>query len=244
MMMVKKVGRLAVIFGLMVLSASAVVAKPAALDDLYLPHMPNASFYTVISDNWLPNPSFEGSWYHPNNVPELQIPQSWRFSYEEGENPLDPDPWNVWVRPEVRVLPREFLPPHEHPLFIWDGNQTVKVFKGYGAINFELETDVTLLPGDYLFEVFFYPDLVVDYEDGQKVFAPDPLSGEFRFIVDGVKTEWWLPEFGARNRMQHFFTVDEAGIVTVGVGMRGRWAIANNGWFMDDWRLVRVVQRR
>ena len=30
--------------------------------------------------NLLPNPSFEGGWYHPNGIPELQIPEDWQFA--------------------------------------------------------------------------------------------------------------------------------------------------------------------
>ncbi|VAW42496.1 hypothetical protein MNBD_CHLOROFLEXI01-4068, partial [hydrothermal vent metagenome] len=67
---------------------------------LYLP------LVTVPSSgsNLLPNPSFEGGWYHPDDIPELQIPEGWQFAYDEGDNPLDPASWNVWVPPETRVL--------------------------------------------------------------------------------------------------------------------------------------------
>ena len=45
-----------------------------------------------------------------------------------------------------------------------------------------------------------------------------------------------------RNTITHLFTVTDAHTVSVGVWMRGRWAIENNGWFMDDWALVAVVE--
>ncbi len=91
-----------------------------------------------LTGNLLPNPSFEQSWYHPGGIPELQIPVQWRFEWKEGENPLDSDPWNVYVRPEVRVLSPDFLPPFEHQLYIWDGMRTLKIFKREGAINVRL----------------------------------------------------------------------------------------------------------
>ena len=191
--------------------------------------------------NLLPNASFEEGWYHINGVPELQVPNRWVLEWERGENPLDPDPWNDWVRPESRVLTVDFLPAAEHDTFIWDGRQTVKIFKGQGAISFRLLTDVYLEPGTYLFEIYFFPDLVVEYtDDGEKVWAPDPLSGEVRFVLGAQRTAWVLPTFGQKNRLAHTFSVEAGQVMRLGVAMRGRWAIENNGWFMDDWSLRRL----
>lgn len=191
--------------------------------------------------NLLPNPSFEGGWYHPGNVPELQIPQGWVLEWDEGPNPLDPDPWNKFVRPEVRVLPYQFLPPHEHALYVWDGLQTLKVFKREGALTFRLFTTIPLEAGIYKFEVNFFPDLIEKYgEGGQKVWASDPLSGEYRFWVNGYPTEWRTPRFGQWNTEHHIFEAKFSTNVRVGVEFRGRWAVLNNGWFMDDWSLLRL----
>jgi hypothetical protein len=204
--------------------------------------MPTLTPVTITSENLLPNPSFEGDHYNLNGIPEVQIPEGWIFEFEEGENELDPDPWNRWVRPEVRVLSRAFLPEHEHDLFIWDGNQTVKVFKGYGAINFRLLTDVELAPGSYVLRANVFPDLVDEYEpSGTKVWAPDPLSGEVHFITGEEETDWVLPAFGQKNSFSHVFTVEEERTMRLGVGIRGPWAIRNNGWFLDDWGLYRIA---
>ncbi|WP_420628865.1 hypothetical protein [Candidatus Leptofilum sp.] len=202
---------------------------------LYLPLVSRPS----LGPNLLPNSSFEQGWYHIDNVPELQIPEGWQFAYAEGDNALDPDPWNAWVRPEMRVLSSAFLPPEEHDLFIWDGNQTVKVFKGFGAIQFELTTAVSLQPGTYILVIHVFPDLVIGYENGQKIWAPDPLSGEVKLIAGNGTTGWLLPEFGQKNRFQTTFTISSPQTVTVGAAMRGRWAIENNGWFLDDWGLYK-----
>lgn len=193
--------------------------------------------------NLLPNPSFENGWYNLNNTPELQVPNEWWLEWEVGDNPLDPDPWNDFVRPETRVLPKAFLPAHEHSTYIWDGTHTVKVFKGEGAISFRLMTQVYLEAGQYVMEANIYPDLVVGYRaDGSKIWAPDPLSGEVQFVVDGSTSGWQLPIFGRRNTITHVFTVAEPHTLTLGVWIRGRWAIENNGWFMDAWSLRRVVE--
>jgi hypothetical protein len=144
------------------------------------------------------------------------------------------------VRPETRVLPDTQLPPAEHPLFLWDGEYTIKMFKGSGAISFRLMTDVSLQPGSYVFEINLFPDLVMAYANGQKVWADDPLAGEVRFLQDGGGTDWFLPVFGQKNTFTYTFTVNEARTVRLGIGIRGRFAIANNGWFFDDWSLGRI----
>jgi hypothetical protein len=176
-----------------------------------------------------------------NGIPELQVPNQWWFEWDEGTNPLDPDPWNAFVRPETRVLSRDFLPPHEHATYIWDGDHTVKIFKGHGAISYRLLANVPLQAGGYTLEINIFPDLVVGYNpDGSKIWAPDPLSGEVRLIAAGSSSGWYLPTFGTRNTLTHTFYVSEPQTVVVGIGVRARWAILNNGWFMDAWSVRRV----
>jgi hypothetical protein len=195
------------------------------------------------SPNLLPNPSFENGWYNQDGIPELQVALQWRLEWDEGPNPLDPDPWNVFVRPESRVLHADFLPPHEHALFIWDGEYTAKIFKESGALSFGLLTDVHLEPGTYVFEVNVFPDMVDHYlPSGEKVWAPDPLSGELRFLTGAEEGSWILPTFGQKNTFQHAFEVAQPATVRLGVAFRGRWAIANNGWFLDDWSLRQLSQ--
>lgn len=212
---------------------TAVSSQPYTL---YLPVLHSPPY----GNNVLPNPSFEGDWYHPNGIPELQIPSNWTFTWQEGDNALAPEEWNRYVRPEVRVLPSAFLPPDEHDLFIWDGDQTLKVFKGFGSIHYSLKTAVPLQPGNYVFELHVFPDLVVDYENGEKVFAPDPLSGEVRLHVGLNSTPWMFPEFGEKNVYRYSFSVSNPTTMTIGASFRGRWAIRNNGWFMDDWGVYKV----
>ena len=195
----------------------------------------------AAAPNLLPNGSFEAGWYNHNGIPELQVPDQWRLEWEAGANPLDPDPWNAYVRPESMVLSRAFLPAFEHPLFVWDGNQTVKIFKEHGAISFRLLTTVDLAPGQYELEINVFPDLIVDYTPaGGKIWAPDPLSGEVQLLADGRTDGWRLPLFGQKNTFTYRFSITEAHPVTVGAAIRGRWAVPNNGWFLDDWKLRRV----
>lgn len=169
----------------------------------------------------------------------------WSLEWDIGYNPLDSDPWNRFVRPESRVLSTDFLPPHEHALFIWDGQQTVKIFKQTGAISFRLFTNVYLEPGSYLFEINVFPDMIAGYtSSGDKIWAPDPLSGELRIFAADTVGNWIFPPFGERNSFRHAFQVNTAGQVRVGVAFRGRWAIENNGWFMDNWSLRQLSTTR
>ncbi|MBP7997893.1 MAG: hypothetical protein KA314_06235 [Chloroflexi bacterium] len=208
-----------------------------------LPFTAVATIPATTGNNLLPNASFENGWYNLNDIPELQVPNSWRFEWDAGDNPLDPNPWNDFVRPETRVLSKDFLPVSEHSTFIWSGNYTIKIFKGSGSISYRLLTDVFLEPGQYLFTIKVFPDLVVGYQpDGSKIWAPDPLSGEVQFLVDGIQMGWQLPQFGRRNTFVHTLTLTEGRTVTLGVWIRGRWAITNNGWFMDDWSLYRITE--
>ncbi|RMG94947.1 MAG: hypothetical protein D6706_12950, partial [Chloroflexi bacterium] len=194
----------------------------------------------VPSANLLPNPSFEEGWYNQNGIPELQLPNGWIFEYDEGPNPFDSAPWSAFVRPETRVLPDFQLPPQDRATFIWDGQYTIKMFKGNGAISFRLMTDVALQPGTYLFEINVFPDLVSEWRNGQKIWAPDPYSGEIRFIIGSGGSDWILPAFGQKNTLTHTFTISEPQTIRIGVAIRGRYALANNGWFMDDWGLFRI----
>lgn len=210
---------------------------------LYLPLVKKPAY--ILNKNVLLNSSFEGDWYHPGDVPEFQIPEHWEFDYlsdENGDPPLDPDPQNIWQPPEVRVLYQAYLPPHEQDQFIWDGEHTVKVFKGYSAVSFELSQLLLLDPGIYLFEVHVFPDMVAGYVDGHKVYASDPLSAEIRLSANGGDTGWMMPTIGQKNRITYQFNVGQQRWVRVKVEMRGRWALENNGWFLDDWALYTTTQ--
>ncbi len=174
-------------------------------------------------------------------IPELQLPTGWAFEWDEGPTGFGNQAWDVWVRPETRVLPYFQLPEGERDYFILDGDYTIKIFKGNGAISFRLFQELNLGPGTYLFRVRAYPDLVEGYQNGQKIFAGDPLAGEIRFIAPGGGTAWFpVPAFGVWNTLEHTFTITEPQTVYYGIGVRGRYALQNDGWFFDNWELLKL----
>lgn len=213
---------------------------PAAPVATAVPVQPTLPPNPVFGGNILVNGSFENGWYNQNGIAELQLPNNWIFEFDQGPTGFGSESWDTYVRPETRVLPAAQLPANEQSLFIRDGQYTVKMFKGFGAISFRVLQEITLEPGTYLFKIFAYPDLVDSYENGNKVFAPDPLSGEVRFITPDGGTGWLLPAFGTWNTLEHTFVITETQTVRIGAGFRGRFAISNNGWFFDAWTLQKA----
>jgi LysM repeat protein len=194
----------------------------------------------IVSVNLLPNPSFEGDWYfHLYN--ELQVPEEWQLATDEGANNLEPGAGGLFNRPEVRVVPAKDLPPAEQGIFIFDGDKTVKAFKGGAPTNFSLFTDVALQPGSYRLQVQFFADTVAAYDGNQKTFASLPLAAEARIIHDSGGTGWQSVTPGQRSTLTYEFTLDEARTVRLGASFRNRFVMANNGWFIDDWSLYALT---
>lgn len=188
------------------------------------------------------NGSFEGGWYHPGGSPEFQIPNDWQFDYDDTTpNPYDNNPYSQYVPPEVRVLTAAQLPPPEVPLFIRDGSQTVKIFKGHGAWWAWFAQPVTLGAGTYRLRFPVFGDLIKAYQNGQKVWADDPQQrdGQYRFIIGG-RGGVWLPIIpGQWNELTRDFT-HTGGAVTIGMEIRCNFALVNSGIFADAWTLQGV----
>lgn len=194
----------------------------------------------VLGVNLLPNPSFEEGHYNQNGVPELQLPNKWRLEWDEGPTGLGNEAWDNYVRPEVRVLSTAFLPPEEHSLYVYNGQHTVKAFKGNGAVSFRLMTDITLEPGTYVIEAKMFADIVDKWENRAKQWAQDPTAAEFHFLVGDGGTVWTSQNYGQINVHNFTFTIDQTKTIPIGIGLKGKYAIANNGWFIDDLSVRRV----
>jgi len=187
--------------------------------------------------NLLPNPSFEEGWYFFNGVAEWQLPNQWQLAVDEGANNLSPGSGGQFYRPEIRVLARADIPPAERDMFLFNGDHTIKAFKGDAPTNFSIFTDVALQPGTYRFTASFFPDAVSGYVGSEKVWNGDPLAAEYRIIVGGGGTGWQSAPAGRKNTVTHEFTLTAPETVRIGVGFRNRYEESNNGWFIDDWSL-------
>ncbi len=204
------------------------------------PPSPTAPAEPVLGANLIPNGSFEEGSYTQSGIVELQVPNKWRVEWDEGPTGVGNADWDVYVRPEVVVISTANLPPEEHDLYIYNGQHAVKIFKGLGAVSVRLLTDVTLEPGTYIIESKMFADIVERWDDGVKVWAQDPYSAEFRFLVGDGGTFWTPQRFGQINVNNFTFTIDQLQTITIGFAMRGRYAISNNGWFVDDLSLRKI----
>lgn len=195
------------------------------------------------SANLLPNPSFEANWYFFNGVSEWQLPDNWLLSVDEGPNTLSPGSGGNFLRPEVRLLTNTDLPPGERERFVFDGIKTIKAFKGDAPTNFAIFTDVFLPAGRYRFTSNFFPDTVLAYDGGTKIWNQDPLAAEYRIIVNNGGSGWNAATVGVQNTRSYEFTLSEAQTVRIGTAFRNRFAGSNNGWFIDDWSLEAITSQ-
>ncbi|HSH05480.1 MAG TPA: LysM peptidoglycan-binding domain-containing protein [Anaerolineae bacterium] len=189
--------------------------------------------------NLFPNPSFEADWYYFNGVSEWQIPVGWLMSADEGPNPFTDDPNDTFFRPEIRVVPSYDLAAGEQSSFIFDGNKTIKAFKGYAPTSFAIFTDIDLQPGTYQFTARYFPDIVAGYENNRKIWAAVPFAAEVRVIQNNGGTDWFQPAIGQQNSYVYEFTLTQPGTVRLGMAFRNRFPMNNNGWFIDHWSLVK-----
>jgi len=97
-----------------------------------------------------------------------------------------------------------------------------------------------LEPGTYRFSVNFFPDLVAAYTgDGQKLWASQPSAGEVAFIWGGLGA--WMPVVpGTKNSLEQTISLTSPGTVRLGMAFRTSYIFSNNGFFVDDWALLRL----
>lgn len=210
---------------------------PAAVESAPAAPPANSAELVPVGPNLLPNFSFEEGWYFFQGVSEWQIPNNWLLAVDEGANTLEGGSGGTFLRPEIRVVPKTDIPPSEHAQFVFDGQNTIKSFKGGSPTNFAIFTDITLQPGRYRLTINFFPDIVGTYNGGTKVWATHPLSSEARVIVDNGGTDWSAPQPGTKATLTYDFVVEEARTVRVGGAFRSRFINHNNGWFLDAWSL-------
>ena len=195
------------------------------------------------SANLLPNPSFEAGWYFFEGVSEWQLPDEWLLAVDEGPNNLVPGSGGNFLRPEVRLVASADLPPGEREQFVFDGQKTIKAFKGGAPTNFAIYTDVALQPGTYRFTIRFFPDTVIVYDGSKKIFSQEPLAAEYRIVYNTGGTGWSPAVVGVVNTQSYEFTLSQPQTVRLGGAFRNRFDGSNNGWFIDDWSLEAINTR-
>lgn len=186
--------------------------------------------------NLLRNGSFESGWYHPDNIPEIQCPNQWSFEWEgpNTPNPIAPE-W-PFARPEVRVLSKAQLPESEWAGFILEGQQTLKIFRGYGAWWGRLVQRFETLPhGLYKLTVNIIDDIYTGVAGGAKEPAPDPLSGQVRFLINGHAIRFIPTQRLCLNTFKYAFQA--GGLATIKVDFLLPHPVANACYFVDDWHL-------
>lgn len=202
----------------------------------------------------LENGDFGGGWYHINDstgneIRELQIPSGWELQWEENEpTGFGDQPWDVYVRPEVRVLNRGMLPAAEHKDFILGRDDwTLKIFKGFGCWSVRLIQRVHFpQPGRYRLTVPLFVDMVKAYKDGRKVWADDGrdcqialwIGGQYDPAPDGQ--EWHNLAAGRIHRVSTEYMALVEGEQYIEVHIRANFALANSGVFTDGWELAAV----
>lgn len=202
--------------------------------------VPGAPPASATGQNLLPNPSFEDDWYFFNGINELQLPVGWFAFTDEGPNTLSDDPNDLFLRPEIRVITRSDLPAGESNQFVFNGNKTIKAFKGGGPTSFGIFTDVALPAGSYRFTVRYFPDTVLLYNGSEKVWNTDPQAAEVRIIYNEGGTAWSGTTVATRNTMTYDFKLNAPATVRLGAAFRNRFVNHNNSWFIDEWSLVKL----
>lgn len=208
--------------------------------------IPPSSTRVQAQENLLANPGFEGGWYHINGKPELQTPNHWGLKWVDGAKV--PGSNTEAARPETRVLPSSQLPKNEQSVFIRDGSYCVKIFKGGRPIYASMYQDVSGLEVGRRYRLVapIYVD-VYTWED-KKVAPSDPYAAMVRLGVGLAGSNWqdansvtysgwWSGEnvssFYLVYNSYSFEFVATAPQMTVYVTMLAKWAIDNNGFFLD-----------
>lgn len=223
-------------------ATTAATVPTAAATDAAAPAATPAptSAPAAASTNLFKNGGFEEGWYF-YLYNELQVPEGWLLATDEGPNTLEPGSGGLFNRPEVRVVGKNQLPESEWDWFIPEGYKAVKVFKGNAPTSFSLFQDAYLQPGRYRMTLNFFPDIVAQYFPGNnREWHTDPLSGEVRIIHNDGGTDWSTVTAGQQNSRAYEFTVGQAGGVRLGASFRNRFETANNGWFLDNWKLEKI----
>ena len=198
-----------------------------------------------MTENLLKNPSFELGWTDDGN---RQIPTDWDFWYAppDHSNWEDPSDGAKFSAPEMRHLTRADIPRRERDAFFFDDSEhTLKIFAPkWRTAYFSLTQEVAVVEDrTYHFAIRLNPDIVDHYENGKKVPASDPQSGQMCFVVASAR-EWFSMEpFLVSQPFVYVFTAKTSGNLTLGA----EWVFPHpltggSAIFTDAWELTVVEE--
>ena len=193
-----------------------------------------------LGQNLLPNPSFEPPFSLQDNIQELQLPNGWRVEEIKDNEPTRFG--ETYFRPEIRTLSADDLPEEEVAIFITDQTHALKMFKGGAPMQAAIMTElpIMLTPGDYQFTIRFFADIIAAVENGGKQFHSDPNAAKIQVVFGDSRSEFLDVAMGAQNEIVFPFKVPRQQTMKVGVVFQANFLANNNGWFIDNWELVRT----
>ena len=199
-------------------------------------------------------PIFNGEYYHYQDnsgvKDNMAIPKGYVFWFREATKDFA-DQTTEWGQPEAVVWGRESAPTEPkkwlkgQPLVIeqeklfddYGFPYILKIFGAWRSIWWTLSAKIpTVIGKRYKIDIPVFPDLVLDYDsEGYKVVATDPISGEYRLVVNGTPDNDWvtaLPMLAYTTLHKEFTAVGNESTVTLEI--RARHGLDNNGFFIGQ----------
>lgn len=186
-----------------------------------------------------------GGWFDLMNGKErlpIQVPNEWTFDYVLGANEVG-DPDYDWGMPETRFMWDAYLPEHEHEFLLNDAGHTYKIFAAHRPIWSKLRHNLTLQPGKYKVTFTFVDDTFTDFTRRGKTEPGDEKTAESRIILADQSTDWVLNKFLDDNVVILNVEVDKETKTELILENRGRWAVKNNGVFLQRVLLEKVTTK-
>lgn len=185
-------------------------------------------------------------YYNHNGIAEVAAPHGWQVRWIEQAAATSPVPGyssmplpsqdSPFARPEFVVWPKSDAPANEQESLFGVFPVLEKIFAGWKPIWFEFFQNTDLVAGErYRFSLSVYPDLVAEMSGQQKIYAADPISGEFRALGEAQWHDGGDVITGQWNRMIYEFTAGDS--TQVGLEFRGRHGLLNTGVFIRDPKL-------
>lgn len=191
----------------------------------------------LIYDLW-----FDGEYYNtPPEPPTTQTPVNWVYSYENGTNYGDGQPWNNCGKTETGKKDQNTIPQNEWPYFLNSRGVCLKEHAN-NAYKVRWSRTINLEPGLYRLFLHLYGDWYKgSWLDKQPPGEPD--HAKIWLFVNSQRIEF-IPAFLNDNELNAGFEVTQAGPATIGWEVLTRFAIpgigGNNGCFYKRFAMYRL----